>query len=153
MITVRQANEADAEMLWIWANDEVVRQSAFSSDSISWSDHIDWFHSKLNDPKCRIYIGEDESGQAIGQVRFDVCGIRAEIDISVAPHRRKRGIGKVLLPLCIEAFGQSTRIVRFDAYVKLDNVASEAVFRATGFEKASIDQLRHCFHYTYESTG
>ena len=91
---LRQASQDDARMLWEWANDPEVRRQAFGERVIPWDAHVPWFSEKLVDPRCRIYVVENESGEPVGQVRFDLGDDgTAMIDFSVQADARGRGYG------------------------------------------------------------
>src|SRR5438105_158086 len=72
----REARQADADVLWRWANDRETRQNSFSRSPIPYAAHV-------------------------GQVRFDIADGVAEIGITVAPERRGRGYGKAMLQQAI----------------------------------------------------
>jgi methionyl-tRNA formyltransferase len=130
---LRPASGDDARLLWEWVNDPTVRQSAFQSDPIVWADHVLWLETRLASPVCRIYIAES-GGEPVAQVRFDLDGEGcAEIDVSVAPEARGRGIGTaVVRSACTRAFAE-TGAHRVLARVKLENTASQRMFAAAGF--------------------
>ena len=57
-LEVRPAAEADALMLWAWANDHGVRRASFHDDWIPWDSHAAWFAARLHDPASRLYVVE-----------------------------------------------------------------------------------------------
>jgi UDP-2,4-diacetamido-2,4,6-trideoxy-beta-L-altropyranose hydrolase len=135
-IHLRPAREEDSRLLFEWASDPEVRASAFSSASISWEHHAQWFAAKMKDPDCRILIAEDERGKPIGQFRVDWRGPEnGEIDVSVSRGCRGRGYGSKIVHLGVEAAfeGRSTDANVLHAYVKLENDASQRAFESAGF--------------------
>ncbi|MCB2099778.1 MAG: UDP-2,4-diacetamido-2,4,6-trideoxy-beta-L-altropyranose hydrolase, partial [Rhodobacterales bacterium] len=130
------ANENDTDLLWTWANDPAVRGNAFSSEPIPLDVHRAWMGRKLADPHCRILIAR-EGGQAVGQVRFDLRGGRAEIDISIDPARRGAGLGTRMLIRAVEALRAGGADAVPEALVKAGNRASRAMFLNAGFRRAA----------------
>jgi hypothetical protein len=83
-LSIRVAEAGDCKLLWDWANDPVVRASAFSSKPIAWEEHVGWFRGKLNDPECSILVALDASAVPAGQIRFNRRGLsEADVDITV----------------------------------------------------------------------
>lgn len=70
---LRRATEGDVEMLFIWANDETVRQNSFSKEPIPWREHEKWFQKVLKNPNIAQYIYVC-SGEEIGQARVIIGG-------------------------------------------------------------------------------
>jgi spore coat polysaccharide biosynthesis predicted glycosyltransferase SpsG len=136
---IREAEEADAMLLWRWANDPAVRSAAFRGDPIDWDDHRAWFAGKLADPRSRIYLGL-VAGVPVGQVRFDLdprTG-EAEIDISVAAEWRGKRRSEELLLRAEAAWRRSFPRSRPKARVKRSNPASLGTFEAAGFVDTDV---------------
>lgn len=138
MLSVRPVTEADSRVLWEWANDPVVRAWAFDASPITWEEHCRWFAGKRANPGCAMYLILRDGAPA-GQVRFDVQPDgAAEIDISLAPEARGRGLGAEALERACEAFELLGKARVLIAVVKPDNAASRRVFTRAGFaEQAS----------------
>lgn len=127
----------DAELLWLWANDLETRQSAFNKSPISYADHIEWLKRKLASDATRTWIFLDH-GVPIGQVRFDIVGDVAEIDISVAPGHRGRGYGRAMLMDAVALLrAERGERIRLRALVLERNARSLRLFKACGF--AEVD--------------
>ena len=137
-LTLRPADETDALIYFVWANDPVVRSSANNSDLIDLVTHLQWFNGKLNDKNCFLYVLE-ANGLPIGQVRFDVHGEEATISYSLDILVRGRGWAKQLVKLGMDKLA-SRRSVFFNASVKSGNIASAAVFARLGFTETSKDR-------------
>ncbi len=137
-LSLRHANETDALVYFVWANDPMVRSSANNSDSIDLVKHQQWFNGKLNDKNCFLYVME-ANGLPVGQVRFDVHRDEATIDYSLDVIVRGRGWAKHLVKLGMDKLA-SRRSVFFQASVKSGNIASAAVFASLGFSEISIDR-------------
>jgi len=136
----RRAERGDAELLWRWANDLETRRNAFSQMPIPWPDHLAWLDGRLASAATRIWIFSD-GDTPVGQVRFDMAGEAAEIDISVAPERRGRGYGKAMLTEAIDRL-RAEHGARFTprASVLEANAASLRTFRACGFTEVGAER-------------
>ncbi|MGD2179779.1 GNAT family N-acetyltransferase [Lusitaniella coriacea] len=134
-ITLRQVHKEDCKLLWKWVNDPVVRASAFSSDSISWEEHSQWFLRKLADPNCYIFIALACKNTLIGQVRFDAIGQQQfEIDISIAASQRGSGYGSSLIEIAVQELATQTPTQAIHAFIKPKNYASIRVFEKAKFK-------------------
>lgn len=129
---------ADAELLWRWANDPETRQNAFSKAPIAYGDHMAWLDGRLRSEATSIWIFDD-GDSSVGQVRFDVSGDVAEIDISVDPSRRGRGYGTAMLIEAIRRLrGERGSTVRPRALVLDYNLPSMKLFKACGFAEVGV---------------
>lgn len=140
---LRRAREDDSKLLWEWANEPEVRLLSFSTGSVSWASHVKWFERKLNDPHCRIFIGEDVGDTPCGQVRFDwnEAGA-AEVDVSLDKRKRGSGMGTKLLDAAAKKIFQESPVRMIHAYVKLENAKSLRAFEKAGFKKLGLDAVR-----------
>lgn len=144
-LSVRDADENDADLLWRWANDPVVRRNAINQGQIPWPDHVAWFTSKLDNPDSHIFVGL-MGDVPVGQVRFDrnrSAGV-AEIDISIAPDQRGKGLGASLLLHAEAAWRRRCYNGKLIARVKRTNSASLAMFASAGYsstDTSASDEL------------
>jgi RimJ/RimL family protein N-acetyltransferase len=133
LVRLREAREEDCRLLWEWTNDPEVRTASFSTAPVPWDDHRSWFHSKLADPSCLLYIATDGAGRPIGQVRFDVRGAAAVVSTSLDRRRRGQGYGAAVIRLTSRALFEAAPVEAIHAYVKEDNKASATVFAKAGY--------------------
>jgi RimJ/RimL family protein N-acetyltransferase len=120
--------------LWEWANDPEVRAAAFATGFIPWEDHVQWFSRKLADPGFHLFLVEDDRGTPVGQVRFDVIGEgEAEIDVSIAKHRRGSGYGARAINMAVEELFNTSTVRLVHSYIKVDNQKSLRAFDQAGF--------------------
>jgi|HubBroStandDraft_6_1064221.scaffolds.fasta_scaffold157942_1 UDP-2,4-diacetamido-2,4,6-trideoxy-beta-L-altropyranose hydrolase len=134
-LSIRLAEAGDCKLLWEWANDPVVRASAFSSKTIPWEEHVAWFREKLDDPDCRILVALDASAVPMGQIRFNKRGVReADVDIIVDSHLRGLGYGSHLIDLGANWAFSEWDLMRLNAFVKPENVASANAFERADFQ-------------------
>jgi len=139
-------------MLWEWANNPMVRASAFKTDPIPLEDHTQWFEEKLRDPHCFIFIAENEEGIPVGQIRFDIePDGRAVIDLHVAPRQGGRGYGTMLLKKGLERFSAETKTSCVYSCVKVGNDPSRKMFEKTGFalEEQKVVRGEKVYYFTF----
>jgi spore coat polysaccharide biosynthesis predicted glycosyltransferase SpsG/L-amino acid N-acyltransferase YncA len=133
LVTLRDPNAEDAALLWEWANEEAVRRLSFSPEPISWEDHVKWLEERIVDPATYMYVAVDDSGLGIGQISFDLLGPSAEIDVSVAPAQRGKGLGAAIIAAGVARFFGEVSARRVVARVRPENVASVEAFTTAGF--------------------
>ena len=140
-LSLRRASEADSRLLWEWANEPGARAASFSPESISWEAHTDWLSAKLNDPRCFLFIAENEDGSPVGQVRFDAESGEAVISVSVDV-RSRGGIGSELIRIGSRALFAASPVGLIHAYVKPDNIPSARAFERAGYRPAGRVTVR-----------
>jgi len=135
-LRLRPVDREDCELLFSWANNPDARAASFHSAEIPWEEHSQWFARRLADPQSVIYIGENLTGEEIGEVRFQLEGEKGILSILVAPQFRRAGWGKDLIVFSIRALARARGLRRVDAYVKPDNRASIRLFESIGFRRS-----------------
>jgi UDP-2,4-diacetamido-2,4,6-trideoxy-beta-L-altropyranose hydrolase len=133
-IKLRPVQEADCELLWQWANDPVIRSLSFSSEYISWSDHLQWFASKLGNRNCLFYIALNQDNLPIGQVRYEIINQEATISLAISASFRGLGYGRQIILLGCQELGHGSLAKKINAYVKPNNLSSINVFLKAGFQ-------------------
>jgi UDP-2,4-diacetamido-2,4,6-trideoxy-beta-L-altropyranose hydrolase len=140
-LRLRPARPGDAELLWQWANDPVIRQSAFSQDPIPWKEHLAWFQKKLRSSDTVILLAFDAEDEPVGQIRFDRdASGSAEIDLHLSPAQRGKGYGQDVLTAGIERMRRTRTVRRFSATVKEGNTPSIRAFEKAGFRLKEAGQ-------------
>ena len=144
LIELRDSNINDADILFEWVNDPIVRKNSFKKEPIDWDEHISWYKKRLDSSNCKIYILTYNSVR-IGQIRFDIekDGF-ASIDYSVVSKYRGRGFGKLIIQLGMNQIIGSAK--RIKARVELENIASNKVFKSLGFVKKRIIYQNNSFN-------
>lgn len=141
-LKLRRAAEADSRLLWEWANEPGARAVSFSPEPIAWETHAGWFNSKLSDPRCFLFVAENEEGAPVGQVRFDTDAGEAVISVSVDARARGGGVGGELIRLGSRALFDSAPVGLIHAYVKPDNRASVRAFEGAGYRPVGAVEVR-----------
>jgi len=130
----------DAALLWRWANDAETRRNAFDPSPIPYDRHVGWLERRLASDATRLMIFSDDAGP-VGQVRFDVDGGVAEIDIAIAPERRGQGLGAAMLREALAGLrAEWGDGVRPRAHVLPHNERSLRMFRRCGFREVGAQE-------------
>ena len=104
-LKARLARPDDEQLILTWANDPLVRKTAFTPNQIDPLVHHQWFHKRLRDPEhCRLYVVETNDEFPLGQVRFDLHATDHywEIGYALDPAARGQGLGKLLLQTAMQ---------------------------------------------------
>lgn len=134
-LIVRPVTVADARLLYDWANEPGVREASFHTRPIGWEEHISWFQGKLNDPTCRIYVGENLLGIPVGMIRLDEhTPTELVVSISVDSRQRGRGIGGRMLDLAMRVTESERLVSKYIALVKPSNHDSRLMFEKRGYQ-------------------
>ncbi len=134
-VTLRPADETDAERMFAWQSDTRTRQFARNPEIPDRESHFRWVAARLGAADCLLNIVEYD-GRPAAVVRLDRdtpnCASRPgwEISIYVAPDCYGRGIGGAALALARQLVPEA----EFVAEVLPDNAASHALFRKAGYE-------------------
>lgn len=130
-IFLRNAQKEDILLLFCWANDPIVRQSAFCTEDITFQSHKQWFLRSLNSDIRQIFILQ-KGELPIGQVRLEQKNNEWLIDYSIDAAWRGRGYGTKILQLMEGTLSKGTLLV---AEMKNTNIPSQKVFESLGYEK------------------
>lgn len=133
---LREAIKSDCDLLYEWVNDQLVRQSAFDTHTISYEEHKAWFDRMMTDSDQIQYILM-EGDTPIGQIRLSVEGETAEVDYSISNNARGFGYGHKIIGLIIKRIKNDyPKIKKLIGRIKPSNVASYQCFTRNGFEEA-----------------
>lgn len=148
-LRLRPAVEADAYMLWEWANDPVVRQSSFSVEPIALENHITWFAYALQNPACHILVACNMEDEPVGQIRFNEEGEDAVIDMHISQNHRGKRYASELIAKGTTWLFENTSIHVVHAYIRPENEASVRSFLGAGFtQEGEVEQkgvrVIHC---------
>lgn len=138
-VTLREATPEDVDLVYRWANDPTVRANAFSTDPISYDNHVAWYRGRLNNPDCHIYIGMTKENKPVGIIRVEkqreepTLGM---ISYSVDAGERGKGIGTRLLILIQDKL-RDAKLNTLAGQVKPENSASRKAFERAGFAESN----------------
>lgn len=136
---IRKAKLADADLLFEWTNDELVRKQSFSSDIISYENHCQWFQNRIKDENSLFFIIEENKIPA-GLVRFDIDNEVATIGISIDKDFRGKGLGRDIIVLGAQSYFNENEFPIL-ASIKNENVASIKSFEKAGFSFFKNDKI------------
>ena len=134
MLTYRFAQEQDIDIYFNWANDSNVRESAFNSKVIEYSNHCSWFRSKVESEDSHLYLFLN-NGEPSGQVRIDIKESEGFIDISIDKSSRGLKLGHKMLLLASDNLLDQYEELILIAEIKIENIASIKSFEKAGFIK------------------
>lgn len=153
-LALRQAETADAELLFTWANDPYVRAMAFSKAPIAWATHLAWFEQKRQDASTDIWICE-QFGQAVGQCRLNaITPLIGEIHLNLNPACRGLGLAAAMIAKASQASIARHQWQEIHAVVKLSNHASLRAFIRAGFQPTRQEQCygEECQWFSFSPT-
>jgi RimJ/RimL family protein N-acetyltransferase len=131
-LRIREAKQADADYLYLLANDPVTRKNSFNSKPIDWEDHVIWFEKALNDPNRYIFIANQDSNN-VGVVKFEIKS-ETVIGITVDPLYRGKGLASsIIRNACLKFWEYHSNDII--AYIKLSNIASIKSFVNAHFSR------------------
>ena len=146
---LRNVEIKDEKLLYEWANDSEVRSMAFSSESIEWKKHRDWFEKKIHDEKAKIYIAVQDDNELLGQIRFEIInGSDAEVDVHVKSGFRNKGFGAEIISMGVARFLNDSVANSIHAIIKPINFKSKRAFLKAGFKEVGKKLMngQECFH-------
>jgi len=134
----RMAEYSDVDLYYQWTSDDLVRNNSFSTGTIAYDDHVNWFRSKVGSANCFLYLFLNDTGEAVGQVRIDKGSEEAVIGISIAEAFRGKSMGVEMLTGSTDDYLNKYPTDTIIAYIKVENVASNKSFIKAGFDNEEI---------------
>lgn len=137
LVRLRDATENDLNELWRWRRDAVTRNLFLENKQPSLLAHKSWFRRAVKNPECVLLIAENQKGESLGQIRFDVVNKSATIHITIAPEFQGRGWGPAVIRKASEILISNRRAETITANVKSTNIPSRSAFELAGYKKPS----------------
>ncbi|MGE8064017.1 UDP-2,4-diacetamido-2,4,6-trideoxy-beta-L-altropyranose hydrolase [Pseudomonas sp. NPDC089569] len=133
LLKLRPATLDDAQLLFDGRNAEAVRRWSLETGPIDRAAHQNWLTASLNNVCRMLLIAESDDGP-VGVLRYDLCGITAEVSIYLFAERMGLGWGAALLERGTAFItAHWPQLESLTAQVLPDNQASLNVFRQAGF--------------------
>jgi pseudaminic acid synthase len=131
---IRPARQSDIDAVYIISNDQVVRSQSLNTEPIPWEQHVEWFKQKLEDPNVLFLIAEIQEGAVFAQIRYEIAGVSALVNLSVHADYRGKGLASGLLEEGDRRlFEQHQTMDRVVAQILPDNIASAKAFLKAGY--------------------
>lgn len=128
---------ADAALLLAWRNDPETRRASISTDPVALDTHLAWLERTLASPARSLLVAERDS-VAVGTVRLDRAEGWIELNWTVAPDQRGRGVGGAMVAAAAAACPGLLLAV-----IRPENTSSQAVAARAGFRQGeSADGLQ-----------
>ena len=129
-IGLRKARLTDTKFLWYLRNQKAVRENSFNPHKVLLKDHKDWLGKALKDKDRYLYVIENHN-KPIGQIRFDINGKGACVNISISSSSCNKGIGSLILKKASKNFLSKDRSINsVAAYIKIRNQRSLKAFKS-----------------------
>lgn len=135
-VTVRPADQADADQIFEWRNDPAIRAVSRNSDVLDLDVHRRWFSNAIVSPDRLLLIAE-KADVPVGMVRFDrLDSDEFEISILVSPLVSGLRLGDMVI-----AAAQAELVRRHDGIVEIlaetlpTNRASQQLFLRAGYRR------------------
>ena len=141
---LRKVNKNDEELLFIWANDPVVRRWSFNKEPITLDEHKSWLTKMLNDENVLFWIFEVESTPQ-GLVRFHKNNNEVILNYLISPESRGKGIASKMLILAMPEIRKYWANIRILAYTLPENIASMKTLEKVGFYLYSASNGKKCY--------
>lgn len=130
----------DAQLIFDWSNDPLVRQQSFQNNPIVWEDHLVWLSKKIKSEIDVLWIVEQHE-QPVGFVRFENITEHPTIGILVDQAHRGQGLASQILTQASASF-----TVKFGkpiyAYIKQQNTASVKAFERAGYVQIKQTEIQ-----------
>ena len=133
---LRNVNINDKNITFYWANDPLIRKYSINKSKISFADHLNWLHNKINDIDSEYYILE-LNGKPIGSIRFDeLLSKNSKINYLIDSAYFGKGYGKYILDEGIKKLKDKfPEIISVYGVVYKQNIASLKIFEKLNFER------------------
>jgi UDP-2,4-diacetamido-2,4,6-trideoxy-beta-L-altropyranose hydrolase len=143
----RRAEPADCGALFEWRNHPAVRRHSGNATPISIEAHEHWFAMLLSDATRQLWIAQLGS-HPMGVGRIDCVGEEVEkaafISVYLVPDASARGWGRALIAgTIVQTQRRWPDLVRVDAQILPNNLASLKAFSDCGFKAGQIPDLFH----------
>jgi len=146
-VNYREATFKDAELVFTWANDRLVRLQSFYSTKIDLEHHLVWFKKKIDSTSDLFLIAEiNKINTAL--IRFEGVNHKTVVGILLDKNFRKKGLSSIILQGAMEIyFSRYSKTVT--AYIKETNIASKKSFEKVGFKFVKKDKINSIPCLTY----
>ncbi len=136
-VSFREATFDDWKVLLDWRNDPAARMASRTGAPLLECRHQEWLRNCLGDEHRELLIAMS-NGRSIGTIRIDFAEV-SELSWTVAPEARGLGFGRLMVANAIERLTNRGKSIMLQAVVNVDNLASQKIADACGFQLFSQD--------------
>ncbi|AJD92135.1 hypothetical protein JMA_28180 [Jeotgalibacillus malaysiensis] len=131
---LRNVTNEDMKPVFELSNEDYVRKHSINQSKIEWSDHKNWFKQMIQSEDHVFYVVTDETGQFLGQIRYQLEGSSATVSISLGRALAGKGMsGKLMSESISKLQREKKEITQIIAYVSEDNLLSKKLFERLHF--------------------
>ena len=123
---LRSATMADADLLFLWRNDQETRRQSKTMAPVERAGHLSWLHGVLANPDRDIRVAE-VNRHPVGSVRADRVDDAWVLSWMVAPEARGKGFGRRIVARIVEELDGEIQ-----AEIRDGNSASARIASAVG---------------------
>lgn len=136
-IYLKRASHNDCQRLYEWQQSPETRRFALNNAIPTWLQHSAWFANKITQLDSYLFMLRRQSID-VGMVRLDPLSEPNHYLVSIitAPQCYRQSIAKAALTLIRQAFKSTT----IHATVLNENLASQALFRSSGYVQLNEEQ-------------
>jgi RimJ/RimL family protein N-acetyltransferase len=144
---ISRATKDDIVGIYNLLHREFVKKYSPNSEKIEWIKHKKWYEFWLRSPYYLIFVIKNRAGNLIGQVRYEIDGEIAVINVFLAKEHRGKGLGGTFVEMSIEELKYEKPDVKIIlAYILEENEVSKKMFTSFGFlfdEKKLYNEIEH----------
>lgn len=140
VILIRKVNLKDADLLFLWRNDERTRRCSFDKKPLNFENHINWLSKAINDPYSRLLMAFKVDGsEPVACIRFDINEKIAKVSIYTDPNQQGFGFGQPAFYAAVNWLEKETPdIVKIQADVLETNEISKNFFLSVKFQPVLV---------------
>ena len=98
-ISFRKSRPEDSKKIFTWRNLPEIRSTALNPEPIEWEQHLSWYNSKAEDPKCLLLIAQTPEDD-VGVLRLDYISSDRSCYVSIYVLPNHWGHGFAYQMLC-----------------------------------------------------
>ncbi|MDP3741947.1 MAG: GNAT family N-acetyltransferase [Candidatus Micrarchaeota archaeon] len=127
---LRKLTKDDLALVYAWRNDPLIRRFMFNSKKISKAEHMRYWQKRLRKGNCYVI---STSSRPFGFAKFDKFAEGYDIGIYIDPTEQGKGYGALALK-ALKKIAISSGFKPLFARIKLNNLASQKIFKKNGFK-------------------
>ena len=154
-IVLRAMQEEDLKKSIGWVNDADTARAINRFSPVSYANHLNWFHSIINDPKKTVFAIDSEDGEYVGNCGLsdiDFRNRKAELWIYLSKESTGKGYGLNATTALIKYGYNKLNLNRIYLYVMGYNNPAISLYKKLGFEHEGVFKENFYIDGKYEDT-